>query len=79
VTDSTVLLTLNRDIWEPFRAAYRAYDTDAYLALQAPDLIRAGGPRRLVPGYAEVAAETARWFAQAARERRSEAAAGAGS
>jgi ketosteroid isomerase-like protein len=57
VTDSTVLLELTRDIWEPFRAAYRAYDADAYLALQAPDLIRAGGQRQLVQGYAEVAAE----------------------
>jgi ketosteroid isomerase-like protein len=67
VTDSEALLELNRDVWEPFRAAYRAYDGDAYLALQAPDLIRAGGPRGLVQGYAEVAAETGPWFAEAAR------------
>jgi hypothetical protein len=26
VTDSELLQELNRDVWEPFRAAYRAYD-----------------------------------------------------
>jgi ketosteroid isomerase-like protein len=66
VTDPTLLEELNRDVWEPFRAAYRAYDTEAYLALHTPDLIRVGGPRRTVQGYAEVAAETAPWFADAA-------------
>jgi ketosteroid isomerase-like protein len=66
VTDPTLLEELNRDIWRPFRAAYRAYDTEAYLALHTPDLIRVGGPRRAVQGYAEMAAEIAPWFADAA-------------
>ncbi|HEY6745189.1 MAG TPA: DUF4440 domain-containing protein [Mycobacteriales bacterium] len=61
-----LLAELNRDVWEPFRAAYRAYDTDAYLALHTPDLIRVGGPRRVVQGYAEMAAEVGPWFADAA-------------
>jgi ketosteroid isomerase-like protein len=66
VTDRALLEQLNRDVWEPFRAAYRAYDTEGYLALQTADLIRAGGPRRLVQTYAEVAEETGPWFAGAA-------------
>ena len=64
--DGALLAELNRDVWEPFRVAYRAHDAAAYLALQAPDLIRAGGPRRLVQTYAEVAEETGPWFAGAA-------------
>lgn len=61
-----LLAELNRDVWEPFRAAYRACDTDAYLDLHTPDLIRVGGPRRVVQGYAEMAAEVGPWFADAA-------------
>ncbi len=46
MTDPTLLIELNRDVWEPFRAAYRAYDAESYLALHTPDLIRVGGPHR---------------------------------
>jgi ketosteroid isomerase-like protein len=69
VTDKDLLTELNRDIYLPFRAAYRSYDTEAYLALHTPDLIRVGGPQRVVQGYAEVAAETGPWFADAAARR----------
>jgi ketosteroid isomerase-like protein len=69
VTDTSLLTELNRDVWQPFRTAYRAYDTEAYLALHTPDLIRVGGPRRTVQGYAEMAAETGPWFADAAAKR----------
>jgi ketosteroid isomerase-like protein len=66
VTDTERLAELNRDIYEPFRAAYRSYDTEAYLALHTPDLIRVGGPQRIVQGYPEMAAEVGPWFADAA-------------
>jgi ketosteroid isomerase-like protein len=66
VTDVTLLAELNRDVWEPFRAAYRAYDNDGYLALHTDNLIRVGGPGRAVQSAAEVAAETGPWFAGAA-------------
>ncbi|HST64197.1 MAG TPA: nuclear transport factor 2 family protein [Mycobacteriales bacterium] len=66
MTDKELLAELDRDIYEPFRAAYRSYDTEAYLALHTPDLIRVGGPGRTVQGYAEVAAEVGPWFADAA-------------
>jgi ketosteroid isomerase-like protein len=65
MTDLDLLRELNRDVWHPFRAAYGACDTDASLALYAPSLIRAGGPSKSVQTYAEVAAETAPWFAGA--------------
>ncbi len=65
MTDLDLLRGLNADVWHPFRAAYAACDTDAYLALHTPDLIRAGGPGRTVQTYAEVAAETGPWFAGA--------------
>jgi hypothetical protein len=67
VTDTSLLTELNRDVWQPFRTAYRAYDTQACLALHTPDLIRVGGPRRTVQGYAEMAAETGPWFAAPGR------------
>jgi hypothetical protein len=35
-----LLRELNRDIWEPFRAAYARMDADAYLALHSADLLR---------------------------------------
>jgi ketosteroid isomerase-like protein len=63
---SELLTELNRDVWEPFRVAYRSCDTPAYLALHTPDLIRVGGPRRVVQGYEEMAAEVGPWFADAA-------------
>lgn len=66
MTDKALLTELNRDIYQPFRAAYRSYDTEAYLALHTPDLIRVGGPARIVQGYPEMAAEVGPWFADAA-------------
>lgn len=35
-----LLRELNRDIWEPFRAAYARGDAEAYLSLHADDLLR---------------------------------------
>lgn len=66
MTDLDLLRGLNADVWHPFRAAYAACDTDAYLALHTRDLIRAGGPGRVVQTYDEVAAETRPWFTGAA-------------
>lgn len=68
MTDLALLTELNEQVWEPFRAAYAAADTERYLALHERDLIRAGGPRRLVQSYRDVAAETGPWF-DGARER----------
>ena len=66
MTAAELLRGLNTDVWTPFRAAYAACDTDAYLALHTRDLIRAGGPRHVVQTYDEVAAETRPWFTGAA-------------
>ena len=65
MTDAGLLEQLNKDVWEPFRAAYREYDTDRYLSLHTANLIRAGGPGRDVQTYAQVAAETGPWFSDA--------------
>lgn len=62
MTDVELLRGLNTDVWAPFHAAYVACDTDAYLALHSRDLIRAGGPRKVVQTYDEVAAETRPFF-----------------
>ena len=66
MTDAGLLAELDRDIYEPFRTSYGAYDAETYLALHTPDLIRVGGPRRVVQGYAEMAAEVGPWFSDAA-------------
>jgi ketosteroid isomerase-like protein len=68
VTDAVLVAELDEQVWEPFRAAYAARDTAAYLALHEPGLIRAGGPGRVVQSYGEVAAEVGSFFA-GARER----------
>lgn len=65
MTDLGLLRELNRDVWHPFRAAYRACDTDAFLPLHTRGLIRAGGPAKSIQTYEEMAAETAEWFAGA--------------
>lgn len=54
---------LNRDVWQPFRIAYAAGDADAFLALHAPDLIRAGGPAKEVLDLAAYDAQVREWFA----------------
>lgn len=61
VTDLTS--ELNRDVWQPFRAAYAAGDADAFLDLHAPDLIRAGGPAKEVLDLAAYGAQVREWFA----------------
>lgn len=65
VTDVALLAELNEQVWDPFRAAYAATDGEGYLALHDEGLIRAGGPRRLVQSYRDVAAETLPFFADA--------------
>lgn len=44
---------LNNDIWHPFRLAYSKLDAPAFLAVHAPELIRAGGPAKQVFGFVE--------------------------
>jgi len=63
VADAELLHALNRDIWDTFRDAYAAQDIDAFMALNAPELIRAGGPLKEVKSFDGYAAETAQWFA----------------
>lgn len=46
MTDKELLAELNRDIYQPFRSAYGSYDSEAYLTLHTPDLIRVGGAGR---------------------------------
>jgi uncharacterized protein (TIGR02246 family) len=64
--DGAALRELNRDVWHAFRRAYGAGDAAAFLALHAPDLVRAGGPDKQVYGVAEYAAQTEEWFARLA-------------
>lgn len=63
MADQELLRELNRDIWHPFRESYGALDASAFLALHAPELIRAGGPDKQVCGYPEYAAQIEEWFA----------------
>jgi uncharacterized protein (TIGR02246 family) len=63
MTGNPLLDELNRDIWRPFRATYRAADPEAFLALYDPDLIRAGGPTKEVYGFDRFAAGMTDWFA----------------
>jgi uncharacterized protein (TIGR02246 family) len=64
MADNELLRELNNDIWHAFPRVYG--DADAFLALYAPDLIRAGGPTSKVQGYAEFAEITRQWFADLA-------------
>lgn len=57
------LAELNADIWRPYREAHAAGDTDVFLALHAPELIRAGGPTKSVQGLDEYAALSRSWRA----------------
>lgn len=67
MTDVALLGELNKDVWGPFRSAYRSYDTESYLGLHTESLIRVGGPRREVQTYAQVVSETGPWFSDARR------------
>ncbi|MBB5897807.1 GNAT family N-acetyltransferase [Kutzneria kofuensis] len=58
------LAELNADIWQPYRDAYAAGDTEAFLALHTPELIRAGGPGKTVQGFDEYAAASRTWRAE---------------
>ncbi|QUQ64757.1 GNAT family N-acetyltransferase [Kutzneria sp. CA-103260] len=57
------LAELNAQIWRPYRAAHAAGDTEAFLALHAPDLIRAGGPGQTVLDFPTYAAASRAWRA----------------
>lgn len=57
------LAELNADIWQPYRDSYAAGDTEAFLALHHPELIRAGGPAKTVQGFDEYAAASRSWRA----------------
>lgn len=61
-----LLRELNRDLWHPFRRHFGALDTDAFVALFAADLIRAGGPDRRVIGLGEYAAQMSAFFTDVA-------------
>lgn len=52
------LAELNADIWRPYAAACAAGDTAAFLALHAPELIRAGGPGKTVVSFDRYAEQT---------------------
>jgi ketosteroid isomerase-like protein len=61
-----LLREINRDIWHPFRATYAALDAAGFLALSAPDFIRASAVERAVYGRAEYAAAIEPFFARVA-------------
>ncbi|MEV4137787.1 DUF4440 domain-containing protein [Dactylosporangium sp. NPDC049742] len=63
-TDRADLLReLNGDVWQPLRAAYAARDAEAFLALHAPDLIRASATNHTIFGLERYAAQVRPWFA----------------
>lgn len=59
---ANLLNELNRDVWLPLRTAYAAGDADTFLALNAPDLIRAGGPAKEVLDLTEYGTQVREWF-----------------
>lgn len=66
VVDTDLVRQLNDDVWHPFAVAYARLDAPAFLALHAPELIRAGGPAKQVIGFAEYADQIGKWFAELA-------------
>ncbi|HEX7302519.1 hypothetical protein [Lentzea sp.] len=64
--DTDLLRQLNDDIWHPFRLAYSRLDAPAFLALHAPELIRAGGPAKQAVGFAEYSDQIGQWFTELA-------------
>lgn len=61
-----LLRELNDHIWRAYRHAFRTGDADTFLALFAPDLIRAGGPAKTIEGFAEYDPVTRQWLAELA-------------
>jgi ketosteroid isomerase-like protein len=64
--DTDLLRQLNDDIWLPFRLSYSRLDAPAFLALHAPELVRAGGPAKQVIGFAEYSDQIEKWFTELA-------------
>lgn len=63
----TDLLTqLNRDIWNPFAAAYGALDADAFMDLNHPDVVHVDGTGGRITGYEEYAGQMRAFFAMVA-------------
>jgi len=60
---SELLAALNDDLWSRFVATYAALDSDGFLDLYSPDLVRAGGPGREILGYSPYADGIRDWFA----------------
>lgn len=56
-------MAIDDEVWEPFRAAYAAGDAEAFLALHAPSLIRAGGPAGEVLDHSAYARQIREFFA----------------
>jgi ketosteroid isomerase-like protein len=63
MTTVDVLRDLNEGLWRPFRAAYRARDAAAFLAMHTSDLIRAGAGDGSVLDLAAYDAQVTPWFA----------------
>jgi len=63
MTDADALRELNTDIWHAYRRAYNNGDAASFIALHTPDVIRAGGPEKVVRGFREFVAVTEPWFA----------------
>jgi uncharacterized protein (TIGR02246 family) len=61
-----LLRELNRDIWEPFRAAYARMDADAYLALHSADLLRVEADEKWLGNLDDYAARVRPAFTQLA-------------
>jgi hypothetical protein len=63
MADEALLREVNSDVWHAFTSAYAARDATAFLAVHAPDLIRAGGEERLFYGRFHTFArkEEGRW------------------
>lgn len=57
-----LLSEINRDVWMPFRAAYASRNADAFIALNAEDVIRVEGNSGWVGGFEEYAARLREWF-----------------
>jgi ketosteroid isomerase-like protein len=57
---------LNRDLWHPFVRSYAERDTDTFIGLYDPALIRASGAAGQIHGYTEYAEQMRAFFARVA-------------